>query len=208
MDGAIHRAGGPAILEAWYPGEEGGHALADIIFGRANPSGKLPISIPISVGHVQSYYNHKPTARGYYRRPGRPDKPGHDYVFSKTSPLFDFGHGLSYTQFKYTNLRLKPAKISPAGQVEVKVDVANAGRVAGKEVVQLYINDLVSTTTTPVKALRGFRKISLNPRQKQTVSFTLTSDDLSLLDANMQLVVEPGRFEVMVGGLKKCFKVV
>ncbi len=198
----------PAILEAWYPGEEGGHALADIIFGKVNPSGKLPISFPRSVGHVQSYYNHKPTARGHYHKPGRPGKPGRDYVFSKTSPLFDFGHGLSYTRFRYSNLRVRPTKVTSAGRVEVKVDVANTGRVAGKEVVQLYINDLVSTTTTPVKALRGFRKINLKPNQKQTVHFTLTSDDLSLLNEHMRRVVEPGKFEVMVGGLKKRFEAI
>lgn len=197
----------PAILEAWYPGEEGGHAIADIIFGKVNPSGKLPITFPRSVGHVPSYYNHKPTARGYYHQPGQPEKPGRDYVFSEPSPLFAFGHGLSYTRFKYTNLLISPSKISSTGRVQVKVDVANAGQVAGKEVVQLYINDMVSSTTTPVKALKGFRKISLKPKQKQTVQFTLTSDDLWLLDENMQQVVEPGKFEVMVGPLKKRFEV-
>ena len=198
----------PAVLEAWYPGEEGGHAITDIIFGKVNPSGKLPISFPRSVGHLPGYYNHKPAARGYYRRPGRPAKPGRDYVFTKPSPLFNFGHGLSYTKFKYSNLRLKPNKIAPAGRVEVKVDVANTGRIAGKEIVQLYINDVVSTVTTPVKALRGFRKINLRPKQKQTVRFVLTREDLSLISENMQRLVEPGTFEVIIAGLKKRFKVV
>ncbi len=182
--------------------------MADIIFGKVNPSGKLPISFPRSVGHIQSYYNHKPTGRGCYHKSGQPGKPGRDYVFSKTTPLFDFGHGLSYARFKYSNLRVTPTKVTPKGQVEVRVDVANTGHLAGKEIVQLYINDMVSSTTTPVKALKGFRKISLDPNQKQSVRFTLTSDDLSLLDENMQRVVEAGKFEVMVGGLKKRFEVV
>ena len=198
----------PAILEAWYPGEEGGHAIADIIFGKANPSGKLPISFPRSVGQVQNYYNHKPTAGGYYHRPGRPGKPGRDYVFMKPSPLFEFGHGLSYTKFKYSNLLVKPSRIAPAGQVHVSVDVQNAGQREGKEVTQLYINDVVSSTTTPVKALRGFRKINLKPKEKRTVSFVLTDKDLSLINEHMQRVVEPGTFEATVGGLKKRFKVI
>ena len=198
----------PAILEAWYPGEQGGHALADVLFGKVNPSGKLPISFPRSVGHVQSYYNHKPSARGCYHKHGSPGKPGRDYVFAEPSPLFDFGHGLSYTKFKYTNLRVSPSRISPTGRVEVKVDVANTGRLRGKEIVQLYVNDMFSSTTTPVKALRGFKKISLKPKEKRTVRFALSSRDLSLIDENMQRVVEAGAFEVIVGGLKKRFQVV
>ena len=202
----------PAILEAWYPGEEGGNALADIIFGKVNPSGKLPITIPRSVGHLQSYYNHKPSGyslvRGMSFQPGQPGEPGHDYVFTKISPLFTFGHGLSYTRFKYSNLCVTPTKITLTGRVQVTVDVENIGSLAGKEIVQLYVNDLISTTTTPVKSLRGFRKTNLKPKQKKTLSFTLTSEDLSLLNEHMQRVVEPGKFEVMVGPLKKRFKVV
>ncbi|MCK5429435.1 MAG: glycoside hydrolase family 3 C-terminal domain-containing protein, partial [Anaerolineales bacterium] len=144
----------PGIIEAWYPGEQSGNAIADIIFGKVNPSGKLPISFPRSVGHVQNYHNHKPSARGVYRQPGRPGKPGRDYVFAEPSPLFDFGHGLSYTKFKYSNLRISPSRIAPTGQVKVSVDVRNACKLAGKEIVQLYVNDVVSSTTTPVRALR------------------------------------------------------
>ncbi len=197
----------PAILEAWYLGEQGGHAIADVIFGKTNPSGKLPVSFPRSVGQVQNYYNHKPTVGGCYHRPGRPGKPGRDYVFMKPSPLFDFGHGLSYTKFTYSNLRVRPSKIGPDGRVHVSVDVRNSGRRMGKEVVQLYINDVASTTTTPVKALRGFRKMNLRPKQKRTVSFVLKKEDLSLINEHMQRVVEPGVFEVMIGGLKKRFAV-
>ena len=198
----------PGIIEAWYPGEEGGSALADILFGKVNPSGKLPITVPRSVGHLPAFYNHKPSARGgYYHNPGTPDKPGRDYVFSSPEPRYEFGFGLSYTTFKYSNLRISPRTIGPGGRVEVRVDVENTGSHEGKEVVQLYVNDLVSTVTTPVKVLRGFQKINLKPAAKKTVSFTLTPDDLSLLDENMQRVVEPGAFEVMVGGLKKRFRV-
>jgi len=197
----------PAILEAWYPGEEGGHALAAILFGRCNPSGKMPVSVPRSAGHVPGFYNHKPSARGYYHNPGAPEAPGRDYVFSSPTPLFAFGHGLSYATFEYTDLHVSPAIIARGGEVQVSVDVQNRATVEGKEVVQLYIRDLVSSVTTPVKTLRRFEKIHLNPGQKRTVRFTLTPTDLSLLDENMQRVVEPGTFEVTVGGLKRRFRV-
>lgn len=197
----------PAIVEMWYAGEEGGHALADILFGDINPSGKLPISVPRSVGHLPMFYNHKPSARGYYRQPGTPEDPGRDYVFSPPAPLFEFGHGLSYTTFRYSALRVTPRSIRTAGEVTVGVDVRNAGRREGMEVVQLFINDLVSTVTTPVKVLRRFEKIKLAPGEKRRVQFFLTPNDLALLDENMHWTVEPGEFEVMVGGLKKSFVV-
>jgi len=197
----------PAILEAWYPGEEGGNALADVIFGKINPSGRLPVSIPRAVGQLPVCYNHKPSARGYYHRPGSPGNPGRDYVFMDTKPLFEFGHGLSYTKFRYSNLRVVPSRIARAGTVNVSVDVRNVGRREGKEVVQLYVNDLVSSVTTPVKALRGFRKITLKPGQLETVRFTLTPADLALLNEHMEWTVEPGAFEVIVAGLKKRFEV-
>ena len=197
----------PAILEAWYPGEEGGHAVADVLFGKVNPSGKLPISVPRSSGHVPAFYNHKASARGYYKRPGSPDRPGRDYVFAHPSPLYEFGHGLSYTTFSYRALRVKPGRIRPAGQVEVSVTVRNAGDRPGKEVVQLYLNDVVSSVTTPVKVLRRFAKVELQPGEHQVLTFTLGPDDLRLLDANHDWVVEPGGFEVYVGGLKASFEV-
>jgi len=197
----------PAIVEAWYQGEQGGHAIADVLFGKVNPSGKLTVTVPRSAGHVPVFYNHMPSARGYYHVPGAPGKPGRDYVFSHPSPLFEFGHGLSYTTFKYSNLRLSPRAIPPDGKVTVRVDVRNAGKLAGKEVVQLYINDVISSVTTPVKALKRFKKIRLAPGQKKTVSFTLKPNDLALLDEDYQWTVEPGDFEVMIGGLKKTFTV-
>jgi len=199
----------PAIVEAWYPGEEGGSALADVLFGKVNPSGKLTISVPRSVGHVPAFYNHKPSARGsYYCKPGTPEVPGRDYVFSSPRPLFEFGHGLSYTTFKYSNLRVSPQTILPGATVDVAVDVRNTGKVSGNETVQLYINDVVSSVTTAVKVLRGFEKIHLKPGQKRTVRFVLKPKDLELLDENMNWIVEPGIFEVMVGELKKTFEVV
>ncbi len=198
----------PAILDAWYAGEEAGNALADVLFGKVNPSGKLPVSVPRSVGHVPAFYNHKPSARGFYHAPGTPESPGHDYVFSSTTPLYEFGHGLSYTTFKYTKLRVSPRRILPGGRVSVSVDVRNAGERAGKEVVQLYVNDVFSSVTTPVKALRRFEKIRLAPGQRKTVTFELTPEDIALLDEDMNWVVEPGTFEVVVGDKVKTFEVV
>jgi beta-glucosidase len=197
----------PAILEAWYPGEEGGNALADILFGKINPSGKLTISFPRTVGQTPVFYNYLPSARGYYHRPGALGKPGRDYVFESTTPLFEFGFGLSYTAFKYSNLRIAPAAIAPAGHVKVVVDVRNTGKHRGKEVVQLYLRDLVSSVTTPVKSLRGFKKIDLKPGQKKTVEFTLGPEHLAIVNERLETVVEPGEFEIMIGHLKKKFRV-
>jgi beta-glucosidase len=197
-----------AVLETWYPGEEGGNAIADILFGAANPCGRLPISFPKTVGQVPVFYNHKPSARGYYKQRGSPKKPGRDYVFNDTSPLFAFGHGLSYTEYAYSGLDVSPATITTAGSVTVRVRVRNAGKRAGKEVVQLYVRDLVSSVTTPVKALKGFAKVPLEPGEEREVSFTLGPAELSLIDASMREIVEPGAFEVAVGGLRARFGVV
>lgn len=197
----------PAIVEAWYPGEEGGNALADVLFGKVSPSGKLPVSVPRSAGHVPACYNHKPSARGYYHRPGNPQAPGRDYVFAEPTPLFEFGHGLSYTTFKYSNLRVSPSRILPGGRVKVAVTVRNTGKVAGQEVVQLYLNDMVSSVTTPVKVLKRFEKIDLKPGEQTTVSFELKPEDLMLLDENLDWAVEPGTFEVMIERLRGTFEV-
>ena len=198
----------PALVEAWYPGDQGGHALADVLFGKVNPSGRLPVSIPRRTGHVPVFYNHKPSARGFYHTPGTPERPGRDYVFSSPEPLFPFGHGLSYTTFRYANLRVSPRKIRPAGRVKVSVDVRNAGKIVGKEVVQLYLNDVASTVTTPVKALRRFEKIALQPGERRTVNFVLAPEDMEILDVNMKRVVEAGVFEVTAGPLTTKFEVI
>ena len=197
----------PAILEAWYPGEQGGHAIADILFGKVNPSGKLTMSIPRSVGQVPNYYSKRPSAYGFYKERGAPGKPGRDYVYSEVSPLYDFGYGLSYTSFHYSKLRVSPSKIVSEGTVKISVDVRNSGDRPGKEVVQLYINDVVSSVTTPVKALKGFKKINLKPSEVKTVTFNLGPNELSLLNKDMESVVEPGVFKVMIGGLTQKFEI-
>jgi len=189
----------PALIEAWYPGERGGLAIAKILTGETNPSGRLTVSIPKSAGHIPVYYNYKPSSRGYYHEPGTPDRPGRDYVFSSPDPLFPFGYGLSYTKFAYTKLKVSPKRFTKNDRVEINVNVANVGRRAGKEVVQLYIRDLISSVTTPVLALKGFDKIDLEPGETKTVHFTLRADDLGLWNESMQFVTEPGWFEIGVG---------
>ena len=189
----------PAILEAWYPGEEGGNAIADIIFGIINPSGKLPMSVPRSVGHVPVYYDHKPSGRGFYNKRGTPEKPGRDYVFSTPDPLFPFGHGLSYTEFKYSNLKILNDTINIDDKITITFSVKNIGDREGKEVVQLYLRDQVASVSVPAKRLRKFKKINIQPGKEKIVSFTLTQEDLGLWNKNMEFIVEPGEFEIMIG---------
>jgi beta-glucosidase len=176
----------PAILETWYTGQESGTAIGDTLFGVSNPGGKLPVTIPRSVGQLPVYYNRKATS---FR----------DYVDMKREPLFPFGFGLSYTTFTISNVTVSPASIGSAGRAEVNADVANTGSVKGDEVVQLYIHDVVSSVTRPTKELRGFERVTLNPGEKKTVTFVLGPDELSLIDRQMKRVVEPGTFEIMVG---------
>jgi beta-glucosidase len=176
----------PAILEAWYVGQEGGTAVAETLFGDVNPGGKLPISFPRHVGQLPVYYNRRPTS---YR----------GFVDMTRDPLWAFGHGLSYTTFTVTNVALSAQTIGPADRVTVTADVTNTGTRAGDEVVQVYIRDVVSSVTRPVKELRGFERVSLKPGEERTVAVTLGPDALALVDQKMQKVVEPGRFDVMVG---------
>lgn len=190
-----------AVVQAWYPGNEGGRALAEILFGRVNPSAKLTVSIPKHVGQIPMCYNHKPSARGFYHKPGTPEKPGRDYTTMDPSPYYEFGYGLSYTEFAYSNLQIKVK----GRQAEISVDVENAGEMEGKEVVQVYINDMVSSVTTPVKELKAFQKIDLKPGEKRTVTFVLGEESLSLIDKDMNRVMEPGWFEVYIGNLKEKF---
>jgi len=177
----------PAILEGWYLGQEGGTAAADVIFGDANPGGKLPITVPRSVGQLPDYYYQKPSAK-------------REYLGSTVKPLFPFGWGLSYSSFSYANLRVSPDTIGPEGQTKVSVDVTNTSNLRGDEVVQLYIRDEVSSVTRPIEELRGFRRITLDAGQTQTVDFTLGPDELSFLNRDMRRVVEPGTFDIMAGG--------
>lgn len=194
----------PAILEAWYPGEQGGLAITRILFGMVNPSGKLPVSIPQSAGHIPTVYDYKPSGRGYYHNPGSPENPGRDYVFSSPDPLFCFGHGLSYTHFEFSNLKIENKEITKGMPVRISVDIKNAGSRAGKEVVQLYIRDKVSSVTTPVKMLKGFQKIGLQPGETKKVEFTIDFDELALWNREMKKEVEPGDFEVQIGNSAEC----
>ncbi|HJZ65984.1 MAG TPA: glycoside hydrolase family 3 N-terminal domain-containing protein [Candidatus Acidoferrum sp.] len=177
----------PAILDGWYLGQEGATAAADVIFGDYNPGGKLPITVPRSVGQLPDYYYQKPSAK-------------RGFVDGAVTPLFPFGWGLSYTTFKYANLRLAQDAIGPEGETKASVDVTNTGKVRGDEIAQLYIHQVVSSVTRPVKELRGFRRISLNPGEMKTVEFTLGPKELSYLNRDMKRAVEPGTFEVMAGG--------
>jgi beta-glucosidase len=177
----------PAIIEGWYMGQETGNAAADIIFGDVNPSGKLTITIPKSVGQLPMYYNFKPSAQI------------NEYLSMDNKPLWYFGYGLSYTSFRQTNLRLEKNKIRKDGSAKVKVEITNTGKRAGDEIVQMYIRDKVSSVTRPVKELKGFRRVSLKPGETKTVTFEIKPDHLAFHDINMNYVVEPGEFEIMVG---------
>ena len=176
----------PAILEGWYLGQEGGTAAARVLFGDVNPGGKLPIGFPRSVGQLPDYYNHKPTMN-------------RSYLFTSRKPLFAFGWGLSYTTFKFDNLRLEPAQIGAAGQTTASVDVTNTGSREGDEVAQLYIHQRVASVTRPVMQLRGFERIGLKPGEKKTVHFKIGPRELQMLNRDMHWVVEPGEFDIMVG---------
>jgi beta-glucosidase len=185
----------PAILETWYLGVQMGPAVADVLFGDYNPGGKLPVSFPRTVGQEPLYYNHKNTGRP----PSDEERYTSKYIDVPWTPLYPFGHGLSYTTFAYSVPRLSATRIAAADSVTVEVDVTNAGPVTGDEVVQLYVRDDVASVTRPVRELRGFERITLDPGQRRTVSFTLRPDDLAFYDQRMQRVVEPGVFTVWVG---------
>ena len=185
----------PAILESWFLGIETGPALAAVLFGDVSPSGKLPATFPRSVGQIPLYYNHKNTGR-----PTGPEKYTSKYTDLPVTPLFPFGHGLSYTSFGYSDLRLSAPRIAPAGTLKVSVTVTNTGAREGAEVVQLYVHDEVASVTRPVRALAGFRRVSLKPGEARTLDFQLTAKELGLYNRDMKFVVEPGKFRVFVGG--------
>ena len=185
----------PAILESWYLGVRMGPAVADVLFGEHSPSGKLPVTFPRTVGQLPLYYNHKNTGRP----PSELERYTSKYIDVPWTPLYPFGHGLSYTTFTYSNLRLSSARIAATDPVRVQVDVTNAGQRAGDEVVQLYVRDDVASVTRPVKELRGFERLTLQPGQSRTVTFMLRTADLAFYNQQMRRVVEPGRFTVWVG---------
>lgn len=180
-----------AVLEAWLPGEEGGRAIAATIFGDANPAGKLPITFPRHVGQVPIFYNQKPSGgKSYWYT---------DYVTEASTPLFPFGHGLSYTNFEYSDFSISSGECRAGETVDIQVSIKNLGEVAGEEVVQLYICDEVACLPRPVKELKGFVRLSLLPGERRKVVFHMPVDLLAFYDADMQLVVENGTIQIMVG---------
>jgi beta-glucosidase len=199
----------PALLEAWFPGVQAGHAVADVVFGKVNPGGKLPVSFPRRLGQVPIYYNHERTGR-----PCNPDvkwNSRHRDIPS-CSPLWEFGYGLSYTTFEVSNLQLSSSSVSRHGSIKASVTVTNTGGRAGDEVVQLYIHDPVASISQPVRRLRGFERVTLGPGQSRTVTFTLDRSDFGFFDDRGRLVVEPGQIDVYAGSssaaeLKKSFTV-
>jgi len=186
----------PAIVEAWEPGERGGEAIADVLFGDYNPSGRLAISVPRSVGQLPVYYDYKPS-KSYWIEGGWTHTLG--YVDMPGTALYPFGYGLSYTTFEYSNLRLDPAEMGKGAHTTISVEVRNTGKRVGVETVQLYVHERFTPVSTPVKQLRGFTRVSLEPGTRKTVSFTLTPEDLELLDRDMHWIVAPGMFDIMLG---------
>lgn len=197
----------PAIVETWTLGSQAGLAVADVVFGDYNPSGKLPVTFPRNVGQVPIFYNHKHTGRAYQ---GEHEKEAlKDRVYRSryrdvpNDPLYPFGYGLSYSSFEYSNLRLQTSKVKKSEPLQVSIDVTNTSGVDGEEVVQLYIRDLVGSVTRPVKELKDFQKVLIQAGEKKTLSFTLDINDLSFFNATLQWTAEPGMFQVMVGGNSK-----
>jgi beta-glucosidase len=180
-----------AVLQAWLPGEEGGAAVADMLFGDVNPGGKLPITFPRSVGQIPVFYNAKPagTRSHWYV----------DYVSEKVTPLYPFGHGLSYTSFTYRDLSIERSSVSAGESVDVSLKVSNTGKVAGDEVVQLYIHNEYASIPRPVKELKGYKRITLDPGETRRVTFHLPVNQLAFYDLDLDLVIEPGKIQVMVG---------
>jgi beta-glucosidase len=176
----------PALVEGWYLGQETGHAVADVLFGKVNPGGKLPVSIARSAGQLPVYYNHKPTSsRGY--------------LFDTTKPLYPFGFGLSYTSFDISAPRVVTPVIAAGQAAQIQVDVANTGSRTGDEVVQLYVRDDEASVTRPVIELKRFQRVTLRPGERRTISFDLQPDDLALWNPDMKHVVEPGTFTISAG---------
>lgn len=187
-----------ALLFVWHPGVEAGNAIADVLFGNYNPSGKLTMTFPYNTGQIPIYYNHKNTGRP---NPGDEfQKFRSNYLDAPNSPLFPFGYGLSYTTFEYSNLKLSSDKMTPDGQIEVSVDVTNTGNFYGEEVVQLYVRDVTGSVSRPLRELKGFRKIAIQKGEKRNISFTLTKDELSFYNYDLNLVAEHGMFQVFAGG--------
>ncbi|MGC1630894.1 MAG: glycoside hydrolase family 3 C-terminal domain-containing protein, partial [Gelidibacter sp.] len=189
----------PAILNVWFPGSEAGLAISDVLFGAVNPSGKLTATFPRNVGQIPIYYNHKNTGRPLNNKEGTFEKFRSNYLDVRNEPLFPFGYGLSYTTFDYSNLKLSRNQMTMEGTIEVTVSVTNSGNYDGKEVVQLYLRDVVGSVTRPVRELKGFQKVEIKKGETKTVTFKLTVEDLKFYNYNLDFVAEPGDFEVFVG---------
>lgn len=201
----------PAILNVWFPGSEAGLSIADVLFGDVNPSGKLTATFPRNVGQIPIFYNHKNTGRPLGNKEGKFEKFKSNYIDVRNEPLYPFGYGLSYTTFEYSNLKLDQTSISMDGKTNITVDVTNTGNYDGKEVVQLYIRDVVGSVTRPIKELKGFKKAFIKKGETQTVSFDISVEDLKFYNYDLDFVAEPGDFEVFVGtnsdvSLKTSFK--
>lgn len=189
----------PAILNVWFPGSEAGLAISDVLFGDVNPSGKLTATWPMNVGQVPIFYNQKNTGRPLGNKEGKFEKFKSNYLDVRNEPLYPFGYGLSYTTFDYSNLKLSSNTMNDNGSIDVSVDVTNSGDFDGKEVVQLYIRDLVGTVTRPLKELKGFEKVEIKAGETKTVTFSISVEDLKFYNSNLDFVVEPGTFHVFVG---------
>jgi beta-glucosidase len=189
----------PAILNVWFGGSEAGNAIADVLFGAENPSGKLTMTFPRNVGQIPIYYNHKNTGRPLGNTEGKFEKFKTNYLDVPNEPLFPFGFGLSYTAFSYANLKVSKDQFSKDESITVSVDVTNTGNFDGKEVVQMYIRDLVGTVTRPVKELKGFEKVFIKKGETKTITFTITEEDLKFYNYDLDFVAEPGEFEVFIG---------
>lgn len=189
----------PAILNVWFPGSEAGLSIADVLFGDVNPSGKLTATFPRNEGQIPLYYNHKNTGRPISNKEGQFEKFRTNYLDVRNEPLYPFGYGLSYTTFTYANLAVSSKQMAAGGSITVSVEVSNTGNYDGKEVVQLYIRDLVGSVTRPVKELKGFQKVFIKKGETKKVTFTLKVDDLKFYNGDLKFVAEPGDFEVFVG---------
>ena len=188
----------PAILNVWFGGSEAAPAIADVLFGDVNPSGKLTMTFPKNVGQIPLFYNHKNTGRpltgGWFTKFQK------NYIDVDNNPLYPFGYGLSYSTFEYSNMKLSSNSLNANGSITASVTVTNTSDRAGQEVVQLYLRDMVASITRPVKELKGFEKISLQPGESKTVNFTITPDLLKFYNYDLNLVNEPGDYDVMIGG--------
>ena len=203
----------PAILNAWFPGSEAGLAISDVLFGDVNPSGKLTMTFPRSVGQVPMHYNHKNTGRPLGNSEGKFEKFKTNYIDERNEPLYPFGYGLSYTKFEYGDVTLDKTSITKNDEINASVDITNTGDYDGKEVAQLYIRDMVGTVTRPVKELKGFQKVFIKKGETVTVKFNISVEDLKFYNSNLDFVAEPGDFQVAIGtnsdvALKNSFKLI